>query len=52
MGDISCYRKAADQIWDLAIEFEKEGEFKLAGDLKDIATKMHEKAHHEEVAND
>ena len=44
MEDVSFFRQAADRIWELAVEYEKQGLFELAGCLKDLAGEMHQKA--------
>lgn len=38
------YREAADKIWDLSKEYERQGLFELSDELKSISQEIHDKA--------
>lgn len=45
------YRKAADQVWEMAKEYQEEGNLELAQIFKDLASELHELARKREAQN-
>lgn len=44
------YRKAADQVWELAKEYEAQGKTELAITIKELAVQLHDLARNLEAA--
>ena len=42
------YREAADKVWEIGKEYEKEGHKELALAIKDLATELHSLAREKE----
>lgn len=45
----SCFREAADKVWEMAEEYRKAGCLELAGELKSLATQLHDLARIKEL---
>jgi hypothetical protein len=46
------YREAADRVWELAKEYEEQGLFQLAGELKNIVSQIHALARKKQTESD
>ena len=50
-NDGYSFREAADRVWEMALEYEREGLIELAGELKSIVSQIHALARAHQVKN-
>ena len=45
----NCFRRSADEVWDMARKYEALGLYDLADVLKDLSTQIHDLAREQEA---